>query len=199
MHNPGSPGGSQYGEAAHVPLIKSPSLRVPKLVQAPPDIHPLPDSVAPYFVYPYTLEPHIITLESQRQTTLAAQKAHREAVFRRREQAKEQQRLERERIKTLMEEEEERKRKEKLRKVAPGFDPNVGALVPTRVGKAATPASPTASTSTMGIMDAGGSSVSSFAFPPPPAPVKQRDVMADLVDQLAALDAASSSSSSRLL
>ncbi|KAJ7269700.1 hypothetical protein C8J57DRAFT_319107 [Mycena rebaudengoi] len=30
----------------------------------PPDIHPLPGPVTPYFVYPFTIEPHIMTLES---------------------------------------------------------------------------------------------------------------------------------------
>jgi hypothetical protein len=58
-------GQSQYAAASIVPLIKSPSLRVPppvcpkplslataffnvSQVELPPDIHPLPDSVAPY-------------------------------------------------------------------------------------------------------------------------------------------------------
>ncbi|KAG8800634.1 hypothetical protein FRC17_006828 [Serendipita sp. 399] len=206
MHNPGSPGASQYGQAAYVPLIKSPSVRVPKLVQVPPDIHPLPESVAAYFVYPYTLEPHILTLESQRQATFTAQNAHRATVFQRREQVKEQQRQEQERLKRLIEEEEERRRKEKLRKVAPGFDPSAGALVPKRVGNASSPASGnttfsldlSGSTSTARAVGIGAPSSSSsppLAFPPPPAPVKQRDVMADLVDHLAALDAASTSSS----
>ncbi|CAG7848042.1 SubName: Full=Uncharacterized protein {ECO:0000313/EMBL:CCA75420.1} [Serendipita indica DSM 11827] len=178
MHS-SSPSGStsQYGEAVHVPLIKSPSLRVPKLVQVPPDIHPLPDSVTAYFVYPYTLEEHIITLENKRRSTLATNDAQRLAVLQRHEHKKEQQRLELERIKRLQQEEQERIRKEQLRKVAPGFDPSVGALVPKKVGAAAS-------------TDA---STSSLMLPPPPPPAApQRDVMADLVDQLAALDAAHS-------
>ncbi|KAG1730337.1 hypothetical protein EDB19DRAFT_1740962 [Suillus lakei] len=104
---------SQYAAAAHVPLIKSPGLRVPPPVNLPPDIHPLPDSVTPYFVYPYTLEPHILIVESSRRTTLAAHTARREAYLHARE------------------DERERRRKEALRRVAPGFDP-AATLVPDR-------------------------------------------------------------------
>ena len=61
-----NPAQSQYVAASRVPLIKSPSLRVPRpvrrqvlehahgnsaqlnQVELPPDIHPLPDSVTPY-------------------------------------------------------------------------------------------------------------------------------------------------------
>ncbi|KAK7443500.1 hypothetical protein VKT23_015673 [Stygiomarasmius scandens] len=103
---------SPYAAAANVPLIKSPSLRVPKPVTLPPDIHPLPDSVTAYFVYPFTLEPHILTTESSRRTTLAAHAARREAYLKARE------------------DEKERRKREALRKIAPGFDPQ-GVLVPT--------------------------------------------------------------------
>ncbi|KAF9239283.1 hypothetical protein BU15DRAFT_74706 [Melanogaster broomeanus] len=72
---------SQYAAAGHVPLIKSPALRVPPPVELPPDIHPLPDSVTPYFVYPFTLEPHVLTVE-------------REALLRSREDEKERRRRE---------------------------------------------------------------------------------------------------------
>ncbi|KAG0699229.1 hypothetical protein DFH29DRAFT_809343 [Suillus ampliporus] len=106
-------GESQYAAAAHVPLIKSPGLRVPPPVHLPPDIHPLPDSVTPYFVYPFTIEPHILTVESSRRTTLAAHTARRESYLRARE------------------DERERRRREALRRVAPGFDP-AAPLVPVR-------------------------------------------------------------------
>ncbi|KAG1731594.1 uncharacterized protein EDB91DRAFT_1058538 [Suillus paluster] len=125
-------GESQYSAAANVPLIKSPGLRVPPPVHLPPDIHPLPDSVTPYFVYPFTIEPHILTVESSRRTTLAAHTARRESYLRARE------------------DEHERRRREALRRVAPGFDP-AAPLVPVR------------------------------------AEVK-KDVMDDLVDQLARMD-----------
>ncbi|KAF5370500.1 hypothetical protein D9615_010333 [Tricholomella constricta] len=105
---------SQYAPAAHVPLIKSPSLRVPRPVAIPPDIHPLPDSVTAYFVYPFTLEPHVITLESSRRNTIAAHAARREAYLRSRDNEK------------------ERRKRDALRRIAPGFEPQGSVLVPTR-------------------------------------------------------------------
>ncbi|KAM0786783.1 hypothetical protein ACM66B_002217 [Microbotryomycetes sp. NB124-2] len=44
-----------------VPLIKSPSFWVSKPVELPPDIHPLPDDVHAYFVYPHTIEAHALS------------------------------------------------------------------------------------------------------------------------------------------
>ncbi|KAF8921205.1 hypothetical protein CPB85DRAFT_1210834, partial [Mucidula mucida] len=105
-----------YAAATHVPLIKSPSLRVPRPVELPQDIHPLPDSVTAYFVYPFTLEPHILTVESSRRTTMMAHAARREALLRARD------------------DEKERKRREALRRIAPGFEPTGSVLVPTRTG-----------------------------------------------------------------
>jgi len=110
------PDQSQYAPAFHVPLIKSPSLRVPRPVILPPDIHPLPDSVTAYFVYPFTLEPHVITLESSRRSTIAAHTARREAYLRSRD------------------DEKERRKRDALRRIAPGFEPQGSVLVPTRAG-----------------------------------------------------------------
>ncbi|KDR66927.1 hypothetical protein GALMADRAFT_258810 [Galerina marginata CBS 339.88] len=104
---------SPYGAASSIPLIKSPSLRVPRPVELPQDIHPLPESVNPYFVYPFTIEPHTITLESSRRTTLAAHTARREAYLRSRD------------------DERERRKREALRRIAPGFEPHGSLLVPT--------------------------------------------------------------------
>lgn len=104
----------QYAAAARVPLIKSPSLRVPRPVELPQDIHPLPDSVTAYFVYPFTIEPHILTVESSRRTTLAAHTARREAFLHARD------------------DEKERRKREALRKIAPGFEPAGSVLVPTK-------------------------------------------------------------------
>ncbi|KAA1476137.1 hypothetical protein DENSPDRAFT_748714, partial [Dentipellis sp. KUC8613] len=109
---------SQYAAASRVPLIQSPSLRVPRPVEMPADIHPLPDSVAAYFVYPFTLEPHILMLESSRRQTIAAHDARREAYLKAREDDK------------------ERRRRDALRRIAPGFEPAGGLLVPVRVGSA---------------------------------------------------------------
>ncbi|THH03950.1 hypothetical protein EW146_g10310 [Bondarzewia mesenterica] len=105
----------QYAAASHVPLIQSPSLRVPRPVELPPDIHPLPDSVTAYFAYPFTLEPHITLLESSRRQTIAAHAARREALLRARE------------------DEKERRKREALRRIAPGFEPRGTPLVPTKM------------------------------------------------------------------
>ncbi|KAK7064819.1 hypothetical protein R3P38DRAFT_3165827 [Favolaschia claudopus] len=148
---------TRYAAAARAPLIKSPSLRVPRPVPLPPDIHPLPDSVTPYasfFVYPFTLEPHVLTLESSRRATLAAHATRREEYLR------------------LRAEEKERRKRDALRRIAPGFEPEGHLLVPTK------------RTSII----ATAPSASPLQPPPPP-----KSVMEDLVDQLAALDSASSS------
>ncbi|KAF7416078.1 hypothetical protein PC9H_002338 [Pleurotus ostreatus] len=156
---------SQYAAAAHVPLIKSPSLRVPRPVELPPDIHPLPDSISPYFVYPFTLEPHILTMESARRNTLAAHAARRDAYLQSREEEKTQ------------------RKREALRRIAPGFEPQGAPLVPTKrdsanlgQGQGLWPAG-----SPVGSHE-GGADAS-----------RPRSAIEDLVDQLEALDAASSS------
>lgn len=69
------------------------------------------------------------------------------------------------------EEEKERQKKDALRKVAPGFEPSAGTLVPQRV-------------------DGSSSQPNAQAIPSPSAQSVPRDPMADLVDQLAALEAA---------
>ncbi|KAF9265427.1 hypothetical protein L218DRAFT_898100 [Marasmius fiardii PR-910] len=107
---------SPYAAISNVPLIKSPSLRAPRPVQLPPDIHPLPNSVTAYFAYPFTLEPHVLAMESSRRETLAAHTVKREAYLKARN------------------DEKERRRREALRKIAPGFEGSV--LVPTRASSA---------------------------------------------------------------
>ncbi|KZT35313.1 hypothetical protein SISSUDRAFT_1008911 [Sistotremastrum suecicum HHB10207 ss-3] len=121
MSESAGPGHSQYAAVANIPLIQSPSLRVPNPIELPPDIHPLPDDINAYFVYPFNLEPHIMTLESSRQSTLAAHASRRDAFLRARE------------------EEKERRKREALRRVAPGFEPSKGVLTPTSLRKSISP------------------------------------------------------------
>ncbi|KZV73882.1 hypothetical protein PENSPDRAFT_602178 [Peniophora sp. CONT] len=142
---------SQYASTAQVPLIKSPSLRVPHPVELPPETHPLPESIEAYFVYPFTLEPHVLSLESARAQTQAAHAARRSALL------------------TARTEERERRRRAALARVAPGFDGS-GLLVPTRKETAQT-----------GTPD-------SVAAIPAPKEERRRDVMDDLVDELARLE-----------
>ncbi|KAE9397926.1 hypothetical protein BT96DRAFT_957761 [Gymnopus androsaceus JB14] len=130
---------SPYAAASHVPLIKSPSLRSSSpgktSVELPEDIHPLPDSVTAYFVYPFTLEPHVLTMESSRRSTIAAHDARREAYLRSRE------------------DEKELRKREALRKIAPGFEPRGSVLVPTRATSV-----PLSATSDNAVPNAGPSS-----------------------------------------
>ncbi|KAM0745859.1 hypothetical protein T439DRAFT_384570 [Meredithblackwellia eburnea MCA 4105] len=90
MANP-IPSTSQLVEK--VPLIKSPSFWVPPPVELPPDIHPLPDDLTAYFVYPHTLESHALatlphaldslsSLHSQRVHLLASLAESRERARR---------------------------------------------------------------------------------------------------------------------
>ncbi|KAJ3809009.1 hypothetical protein EV368DRAFT_87749 [Lentinula lateritia] len=154
MHEDKSP----YAAAAHVPLIKSPSLRVPPRVELPEDIHPLPDSVTPYFVYPFTLEPHVLTLESSRRSTISAHQTRRDAYLRSRENEKEQ------------------RKREALRKIAPGFEPRGSVLIPTRATSVPLSTTPDAS------LDGSPTSNADEGHR------HTKSVMEDLVDQLAALD-----------
>src|SRR6266404_1226726 len=105
-------------------------------VELPPDIHPLPESVNAYvrtysshrrsfsyarpfqFVYPFTLEPHVLTVESNRRATLAVHAARHEALLRARE------------------DEKQRRKREALRRIAPGFEPRAAPLVPVKTGMA---------------------------------------------------------------
>ncbi|KZS97219.1 hypothetical protein SISNIDRAFT_450014 [Sistotremastrum niveocremeum HHB9708] len=62
-----------------------------------------------------------MTLESSRQSTLAAHTSRRDAFLRARE------------------EEKERRKREALRRVAPGFEPSKGVLTPTSLRKSISP------------------------------------------------------------
>lgn len=100
-----------------------------------------------------------MTLESSRQLTLQAHDARNAAYLRARE------------------DEKIRRQKDALRKIAPGFEPSAGTLIPTKLRN---PAGGFSSSS-------GPPSASSV---PAASPTQPRDVMDDLVDQLVALDSA---------
>ena len=82
------------------------------------------------------------------------------------------------------EEEKERRKREALRRIAPGFEPSSAPLVPTK--RISVDMSPHGSTSAP--MSRTGSGQSSGD----PGHNRSRSVMDDLVDQLAAMDSASS-------
>ncbi|CED82953.1 hypothetical protein [Phaffia rhodozyma] len=107
-------GSTQYAPAASIPLIKSPSLYLPKPIELPPDIHPLPEDIQAYFVYPFTLESHILAHgPAHRQQLQARQNAHVAYLFQREEDKKARKRAE-------------------MNRVAPGWSPGGSALVPDR-------------------------------------------------------------------
>ncbi|KAI0277976.1 hypothetical protein BGY98DRAFT_976068 [Russula aff. rugulosa BPL654] len=152
---------SHYSAASRVPLIQSPSLRVPRPVELPPDIHPLPENINAYFVYPFTLESHILNIESNRRTSIAAQAERHEAHLRAREEEKQQ------------------RKREALRRIAPGFEPSSAPLVPVKTGAAL------GQQQQQGQQEGWNGAVGAGAGG---QDLHRRDVMDDLVDRLAALE-----------
>lgn len=112
------------------------------------------------FVYPFTLEPHVLTLESSRRSTIAAHTARREEYLRQREMEK------------------ERRKKEALKRIAPGFDPTAVLVPETRQGHRSS-----------GSVDSG---LRPEQRNIPVGHERSHSVMDDLVETLAALDAAKS-------
>jgi hypothetical protein len=111
------------------------------------------------FVYPFTLEPHVLNAESNRRATIAAHAARREAHLRARE------------------DEKERRKREALRRIAPGFEPLSAPLVPVKTG---------AALEQEGQEEGGGADTVAGQGQGQGQP--QRDVMDDLVERLAALE-----------
>ena len=72
----------------------------------------------PQFVYPFTLEPHVLKTESDRRTIIATNADRRGAYLRARE------------------DEKQRRKREALRRIAPGFEPRSAPLVPVKTGAA---------------------------------------------------------------
>nr|ODO04257.1 hypothetical protein L204_00613 [Cryptococcus depauperatus CBS 7855] len=84
----------QYAAAATVPLVKSPSLWLPKP-----------------FVYPFTLEDHVLNLHPSPHEAISQKRAKCAEILHERE------------------EEEEQKERDAIRKIAPGYNPS-SVLVP---------------------------------------------------------------------
>ncbi|GAA6025124.1 hypothetical protein JCM11491_004395 [Sporobolomyces phaffii] len=113
--SPSDPTSAAFPTAAElvdrVPLIKNPAFWVPPPVQVPLDIHPLPDDVQAYFVYPHTLEAHVLATLPLERTHLEQQRAERRALLESYAQSK------------------ERARKAKLNQIAPGWNEGVGGVI----------------------------------------------------------------------
>ena len=126
-------------------------------------IFPLSTTDLPQFAYPFTLEPHVLIVESNRRATLAALSAQHEAILRARE------------------DEKQRRKREALRRIAPGFEPCAAPLVPVKTGLALDQQQ-----QQKWKEDGVGSDAAGQAGHP-------RDVMDDLVDRLAALESVADS------
>ncbi|TKA53590.1 hypothetical protein B0A53_03881 [Rhodotorula sp. CCFEE 5036] len=94
-----------------VPLIKNPGFWVPKPVQLPPDIHPLPDDVQAYFVYPHTLEAHVLQTLPPALAQLQAEQQQRLALL------------------ASYAESKERARRAELNRLAPGWHEGRGGVM----------------------------------------------------------------------
>ncbi|GAA5984825.1 hypothetical protein JCM10908_003521 [Rhodotorula pacifica] len=99
-----------------VPLIKNPGFWIPKPVELPFDIHPLPDDVQAYFVYPHTLESHV--LQSLPPALSQLQAAHQERLA----------------LLASYAESKERARKAELNRLAPGWQEGKGVMQPLKKG-----------------------------------------------------------------
>ena len=72
----------------------------------------------PQFVYPFTLEPHVLKMELNCREMIATTAARREEYLRARE------------------DEKQRRKREALGRIAPGFEPRSAPLVPVKTGTA---------------------------------------------------------------
>jgi hypothetical protein len=113
------------------------------------------------FVYPFTLEPHVLKLESNRRAMIATNAARREAHLRARE------------------DEKQRRKREALRRIAPGFEPSSAPLVPVKTGAALSRQQQQGQGPEQWQEEAGGDTGQGQP---------RRDVMDDLVERLAALE-----------
>lgn len=158
---------SPYDLARRVHLIKSPALSVPPPVTLPTDMHPLPPDLHAYFVYPFSLEAFVLDPNNPNSRTIQElQQRHATFLEWRKEQKEQQER-------------------ERLRKVAPGWDSSAAPLQPNR--KSLMMSSPSKDAALLAELAEGGDASASS---PAAGGGGQFDAMQELVDHLSKLDAA---------
>lgn len=158
-------GSSLYSLTSTVPLIKSPSIRLPSSISFPQDLHPLPPDISAYFVYPFSLESYVLSENSPNSETISAlHSKHVEYL-------------------NFRKSEKERLRREEIRRLAPGWKDrseqdgeDEGILKPDIKGKIGEGLN-----GNDGFKEEGKEMVK-----------EQRNVMDDLVDHLASLDSQAS-------
>ncbi|CAD6885826.1 unnamed protein product [Tilletia controversa] len=174
-----------YSRIASVPLLLSPALRLPDPPTFPQDLHPLPLDIAPYMIYPFSLEAHVLHPDPAaggplvEEDPLDVLQAARDFLAERAAKA-------------------ERDRKAALQRIAPGWaelEGRAGVLEPKRKVHQASPgistpsAVPTDLFAQLAASTPGGHTPSNGNAA---TPSSQLD---DLAAQLAALDAPPSSAS----
>ncbi|PWN23772.1 hypothetical protein BCV69DRAFT_291767 [Microstroma glucosiphilum] len=162
---------SPYHLARPIHLIKSPAVSVPPPLTFPTDLHPLPPDLHAYFVYPFSLEAYVTDPNNPNSSTI-------EELHKRHVQYLEWRKGEKERVE-----------KERMRRVAPGWDRASGPLQPKRVSLlASSDGGGAASQGASGASTIAGSSTD--ATDPQSPPSQQMDAMQELVEHLTKLDAA---------
>ncbi|ETS60479.1 hypothetical protein PaG_05322 [Moesziomyces aphidis] len=102
-----------YALASRVPLIKSPSISLPKPVTLPADLHPLPHDISAYFVYPFSLESYVLDPNTPSSTTIDQLLEKHAQYLKHRE------------------EEKQKRQRDMLHRLAPGWQGASGVLQPT--------------------------------------------------------------------
>ncbi|KAA1065317.1 hypothetical protein PGT21_034601 [Puccinia graminis f. sp. tritici] len=146
---PGSMAAQQAGLpdallASNIPLIRAPGTWLPKPIACPSDLHPLPEDVTAYFVYPYTLEPSSIRYLHG----LSSHPTNWETTLQSTQTYLEDRRLRKEAERIRIELEKEQSRLDSLRLIAPGWNgamesilgaPSTSAPPPTSSAPSTTP------------------------------------------------------------
>ncbi|PWN51823.1 hypothetical protein IE53DRAFT_385815 [Violaceomyces palustris] len=151
---------SLYSSISKLPLIKSPSAQVPPPIQLPKDIHPLPQDVRPYFVYPFSLESYVLSPSAPSSSTISQLYQRHERYLEEREA-----------------ETRERER-QALRRIAPGWSEGDHSILTPQIGTRANP-SKTSVDAASPIEPLKGSTAKSRRF---------NNDMDDMIDTLAHLD-----------